>query len=67
MDNFNLQVKSKDTLSLKVKGEVGIPTNDYYMLTNKPRIENNELVGNKTFEDLGLVPLTNREIEDLLN
>ena len=39
---------------------------DYNTLVNKPQIEGVILEGNKTFEDLTLVSLSNTEIEDLL-
>lgn len=41
--------------------------NDYDQLKNKPKIEGNVLVGDKTFEDLGLSELTNTEIQDIIN
>jgi len=46
-------------------GEGG--TANYAALTNKPRIENVVLTGNKTFSDLGLNALTNLQIEQLLS
>ena len=39
---------------------------DYNRLTNKPRIEGCELVGNKTYGQLNLNFLTNMELEELL-
>lgn len=45
---------------LKVSGG----TNNYEVLINKPRIESVELIGNKTFEELGLLELDG---EDLIN
>ena len=41
-------------------------SSDYEDLSNKPSIESVTLMGNKTFSDLGLTPLTNEEIEALL-
>lgn len=41
-------------------------TNDYNDLTNKPQINGVELTGNKTPEDLDILPLTNAEIDELL-
>ena len=41
-------------------------TNDYNELINKPQINGVELVGNKTPEDLDILPLTNAEIDELL-
>lgn len=41
-------------------------TNDYNDLANKPQINGVELTGNKTPEDLDILPLTNAEIDELL-
>lgn len=40
---------------------------DYEALSNKPKIESVELSGNKTLEDIGVLPLSNSEIQDLIN
>lgn len=45
----------------------GEGTKDYEQLLNKPSIEGEVLIGNKTFEDLHMHVLTNIEIENLLN
>ena len=39
---------------------------DYENLENKPSIEGIVLLDNKTFEELGLTPLSNEELEELL-
>lgn len=39
---------------------------DYELLGNLPQIEGVELIGNKTFEDLGLTALTAAEVEAAL-
>ena len=41
-------------------------TSDYEKLKNKPHLNGVELVGNKSFEDVGLVALSNSELEKLL-
>ena len=41
-------------------------TSDYEKLKNKPRLNGMELVGDKSFEDVGLVALSNSELEKLL-
>lgn len=41
-------------------------TTNYNELQNKPQIEDVTLTGDKTFEDLGLISLSNTEIENLL-
>ena len=52
-----------------ISGEISIPKivmeNNYNLLENKPQIEGIELVGNKTFEELTLVSITNAELENL--
>lgn len=50
---------------LSVPSSVNGPTN-YESLKNKPQIESVELVGNKTFEDLGLETIDNSELMELL-
>ena len=42
-------------------------TKDYNRLNNKPQINDVELIGNKSFEDLGVESLTNIEIENIIN
>ena len=39
---------------------------DYELLLNLPQIDGVELIGNKTFEDLGLTALTDSEVEAVL-
>ena len=41
-------------------------TNDYNELENKPSIEDRTLEGNKTFEELGMRPMTVQEVERIL-
>lgn len=42
-------------------------TNDYNDLINKPSINGVELVGDKTTEELDILPLTNAEIDEFMN
>lgn len=39
---------------------------DYEKLVNKPKIEGNELIGDKTYPQLGLEEITNQEIDDVI-
>ena len=50
---------------IEIETETG--TSDYEQLINKPKIEGEELLGNKTFEELNLNALTNLELEELIN
>ena len=54
-----------------VSGSVGraekVYENDYNKLVNKPQIEGNTLEGDKTFDDLGMTPLSAQELADMWN
>lgn len=58
------------TPTREVSGSLTIPkgggTNDYERLINKPHIEGHELIGDKTFRQLGLDTLSVQEIEKIL-
>lgn len=60
----------KEMVSIEEGSSTG-GTNNYNNLTNKPKINNVELKGNKTSKQLGLQEemdsLTNMEIEKILN
>lgn len=58
--------------SNSLKGQVAsggtyTETKNYEDLTNKPQINEVELMGNKSFEDLGSSKLTNIEIDNIIN
>ena len=55
---------------LTLGNSVPVPERDYNLLTNKPQINGNELIGNKTTRQLGIEitdPLTNLEIESIIS
>lgn len=57
--------------TVTVAGDISKPTAatncyNYETLKNKPKINQVELIGNKTFEDLGQEALTNTEILEIL-
>lgn len=67
-DNFTINLRDEDVFDIKMReGSAGEGTTDYEKLINKPRIEGEELIGDKSFEDLHMHVLTNLEIEALLN
>ena len=45
----------------------GAGSNDYNELINRPKINGIELVGDKTTEELDILPLTNAEIDEFMN
>ena len=69
-DLANLETEAKDNLVAAVNEAAKSGENDYKKLTNLPQINGVELSGNKTGEELGLVPdlsgfATKDEIPDL--
>ena len=52
-----------------VSGSVGraekVYENDYNNLINKPQIEGNTLENDKTFDELGMTPLSAQELADM--
>lgn len=65
----NLSGSLSQTKSLE--GSLSLPrsiegTSDYEMLDNKPKIETVTLIGDKTFEDLGLSELTGTDLINIL-
>lgn len=57
----------KKSIKLNAPYTEHLLANDYTTLKNKPSIEGITLIDNKTFEDLGVISLTNLEIEKLIN
>lgn len=64
---FTAVFSSSDDFAANMGNVTRVTTGNYNELTNKPRIEGVELVGNKTFPELGMDKLTNAELENLLN
>ena len=57
----------KVVVEIKDSGPQGPPgppgTTNYNDLTNKPRIESVELIGNKTLDEIGIRTMTENEID----
>lgn len=56
---------NEQNVGMGVEGGI-VHSSDYNRLSNKPKIEGITLEGDKTFEDLNLQVLTNKELEDML-
>ena len=52
---------------MEIKPVIGGGTNNYTDLSNKPKINGVELIGNKTNEELLIQAIPNEELEQLLN
>ena len=69
-DNNGTNSKVKSVYKLRASGSVstgGEGTNDYERLKNKPLINNVQLIGNKTLEDLNIQENMNITTEDITN
>lgn len=68
-ENQNVSFTTNDipNVSLNITEQInqGGSTN-YNMLSNKPQINSVELEGNKSFDDLGMSPITNMDLLSLL-
>lgn len=62
-DIAKIQKDLEDYIS---SGGDGTGTNDYLELINKPSINHVTLESNKSFEELGMVPLSNLEIMEII-
>ena len=63
---INLEVnEEKETIDLSLEDINIISEKDYEKLIKKPRINEVELVGNKTLEELGIEERTNQDIDDM--
>lgn len=55
------------TASADMANEIQVTnTSNYELLQNKPKIESVELLGNKSFNDLGLSNISNTRLEQLI-
>ena len=64
---FKAKFRTEGNLSADFGNVIQVHTDDYNDLLNKPSINEVELVGNKTFEDLGDHMLTNIEIKKIFD
>ena len=65
-NDINLEVnEEKETIDLSLEDINIISEKDYEKLIKKPRINEVELVGNKTLEELGIEECTNQDIDDM--
>lgn len=64
-------IGGKVSTTAKVGGKVRTPDKvyekDYNHLDNRPSIEGHTLENDKTFDDLGMKPLTAQELADMWN
>lgn len=61
IEDFETPIKVSDEMIIASK-----MIDDYNMLTNKPRINEVVLEGNRELNEIGIIALSNNEIENLL-
>lgn len=66
-NTFNATFDDGGQMSAEFDSTQVVETADYNKLANKPRINDEEVVGNKTFEDYGEHILTNIEIKQIFD
>lgn len=66
LSNINGDIASLSNIDGNITYGNGRGTTDYNKLINKPQIESVELIGDKTFKELGLDTLDAIEILDIL-
>lgn len=66
MAEFQATFLESNTLMASFGETQRVVTGDYEELINQPMIEDNVLIGNKTFKQLGMDTLSVQEIEKIL-
>lgn len=59
--------ESNEDFNILVEEETSIVNMDYLYAKNKPSINEVTLIGNKQLEDLDILPLTNAELEAIID
>ena len=66
--NMGLDLTPKSNMEIRISVPKNISSSlDYERLRNKPQIESVELLGNKSFDELGLIPLDADDLIEILN
>ena len=67
VNSIDGEMQSNNTIDGEAENVTRVtPASDYNALYNKPRIEGNELVGDKTYEQLGLDDITAQAIDEII-
>lgn len=74
MNIIDLEIRQEKDIGLDITSERNITlginpasgTSNYELLTHKPSIEGVTLIGDKTFKKLGLEPMTEQEIDQMI-
>lgn len=66
-ENMTASFGENDSVAANFGEMTFVHTDDYDDLLNKPKINGVELMGDKSFDDLGDTPLTNLEIKAIFD
>lgn len=66
-DEIYITDESNEDFNILVEEETSIVNMDYLYAKNKPSINEVALIGNKQLEDLYILPLTNAELEAIID
>lgn len=66
-DKVNAKFNDDSQINAKFSDVIVVETGDYEKLINHPQINDEEVVGNKTFEQYGLRSITNLEIKEIFD
>ena len=66
-DNLNVDLDDGQTFDLSLAEGIPIPMDDYNALRNHPSINGEELIGNKTFEQLGRENIRNARLKNIID
>lgn len=66
-DEIYITEESNEDFNILVEEETSIVNMDYLYAKNKPSINEVTLIGNKQLEDLDILPLTNAELEAIID
>lgn len=64
--SLSAHISGKESLSAIMYRGLAVP-HDYERLTNKPKIESVELIGNRSLEEIGVDHISNAELAALLD
>lgn len=67
-EELNIELVEEDILTIELDNDViEVEVKNYNKLENKPKINNVELVGDKSLDELDIKALSNIDIEDIIN
>ena len=66
-DNLNINLEDEESLNVNLLEGIPVSMDDYNALRNHPSINGEELIGNKTFEQLGRENIRNVRLKNIID